>query len=74
MPIVDEYSRECLALEAERSITAKDVMATLDRLFNVRGEPAYTRSDNAPELIAKAIKHWLATSGVETLYIEPGAP
>jgi putative transposase len=74
MPIVDEYSRECLALEAERSITAKDVIATLDRLFNERGEPAYIRSDNGPEFIAKAIKHWLATSGVETLYIEPGAP
>jgi len=74
MPIVDEYSRECLALEAERSITAEDVIATLDRLFDERGEPAHIRSDNGPEFIAKAIKHWLATYGVETLYIEPGAP
>jgi transposase InsO family protein len=74
MPIVDEYSRECLALEAERSITAKDVIATLDRLFDERGEPTYIRSDNGPEFIAKAIKDWLAACGVETLYIEPGAP
>jgi putative transposase len=74
MPIVDEYSRECLALEAERSITAEDVIEILDRLFDERGEPAYIRSDNGPEFIGKAIKHWLATSGVETLYIEPGAP
>jgi transposase InsO family protein len=75
MPVVDEYSRECLALETtERSITAQDVLETLDRLFTERGEPAYIRSDNGPEFIAKAIKRWLAASGVETLYIEPGAP
>jgi putative transposase len=53
---------------------AEDVIATLDRLFDERGEPAYIRSDNGPEFIAKAIKHWLAASGVQTLYIEPGAP
>lgn len=74
MPIVDEYSRECLALEMERSITAEDVVEVLDRLFSERGEPAYIRSDNGPEFIAEAIKGWLAASGVETLYIEPGAP
>lgn len=74
MPIVDEYSRECLALEAERSITAEGVVETLDRLFTERGKPAYIRSDNGPEFIAEALKHWLATSGVKTLYIEPGAP
>ena len=74
MPIVDEYSRECLALEAEHSITAEDVVEALDKLFSERGEPAYIRSDNGPEFIAETIKHWLATSGVKTLYIEPGAP
>jgi putative transposase len=74
MPVVDEYSRECLALEVERSITAAEVVKTLNRLFAERGEPAYIRSDNGPEFIAKAIKRWLASSGVETLYIEPGAP
>ena len=74
MPVVDEYSRECLALETERSITAEDVVRTLDRLFTERGEPDYIRSDNGPEFIAGAIKRWLAASGVETLYIEPGAP
>jgi len=74
MPIVDEYGRECLALEMERSITAKDVVRTLDRLFTERGEPDYIRSDNGPEFIADAIRSWLAASGVETLYIEPGAP
>jgi putative transposase len=74
MPVVDEYSRECLALEAARSITAEDVLNTLAGLFMQRGEPDYIRSDNGPEFIAKALKKWLAASGVKTLYIEPGAP
>jgi putative transposase len=74
MPIVDEYSRECLALEMERSITAEDVVEVLDRLFTERGEPDYIRSDNGPEFIAEAVKRWLAACGVKTLYIEPGAP
>jgi putative transposase len=74
MPIVDEYSRECLALEVERSITAENVMEVLDRLFIERGEPVYIRSDNGPEFIAEVVKRWLAASGVGTLYIEPGAP
>jgi transposase InsO family protein len=74
MPIVDEYSRECLALQMERSITAEDVVKTLAHLFTERGEPAYIRSDNGPEFISEAIKRWLAACGVETLYIEPGAP
>ena len=74
MTIVEEYSRECLALETERSITAEDVVETLARLFAERGAPSFIRSDNGPEFIAKAVKRWLAASGVETLYIEPGAP
>ena len=74
MPIVDEYSRYCLALEVERSITAREVVETLDRLFTERGAPSFIRSDNGPEFIAKTLKRWLMASGVETLYIEPGAP
>jgi putative transposase len=74
MPIVDEYSRECLALEMERSITAEGVVEILNLLFTERGEPAYIRSDKGPEFIAETIKRWLAASGVKTLYIEPGAP
>ncbi len=74
MPVVDEYSRECLALEAERSITAEDVVEILDRLFTERGKPAYIRSDNGPEFIAAAVKRWLGACGVGTLYVEPGSP
>ena len=74
MPVVDEYTRECLSLEGQRSIKAQGVIGTLRRLFIERGEPAYIRSDNGPEFIAEALKEWLAISGVKTLYIEPGAP
>jgi putative transposase len=74
MPVVDEYSRECLALEVERSITSEEVVKTLDRLFAERGAPRFIRSDNGPEFIAQAVKRWLAASGVGTLYVEPGAP
>jgi putative transposase len=73
MPVVDEYSRECLSIEVERSITAEKVVKTLTALFARRGEPAFIRSDNGPEFIAKALKHWLEVSGVRTLYIEPYA-
>ncbi len=68
------YTRECLSIEVERSISAEDVVATLASLFRSRGEPTFIRSDNGPEFIAKAIKRWLEVSGVKTLYIEPGSP
>lgn len=74
MPVVDEYTRECLCIEVERGMTAEDVVSTLRYLFRVHGEPQYIRSDNGPEFIATAVKAWLAESGVKTLYIEPGSP
>src|SRR5215212_4532415 len=74
LAIVDEYTRECLSIEAERTITARAVVKVLAKLFEKRGEPAFIRSDNGPEFVAKVVKHWLEASGVETLYIEAGSP
>jgi transposase InsO family protein len=74
LPVVDEYTRECLTIEVQRSFTAEEVVATLQYLFELRGAPKYIRSDNGPEFIAKAVRDWLARSGVKTLYIEPGSP
>ncbi len=74
MPVVDEYSRECLSIDVERSITSEEVVDTLRRLFSERGAPEYIRSDNGPEFIAAALKRWLAACGVGTLYIDPGSP
>jgi putative transposase len=74
MPVVDEYTRECLSIDVERSITAEDVVEILASLFRRRGEPSFIRSDNGPEFVARAVKRWLEASGVQTLYIEPGSP
>jgi transposase InsO family protein len=74
LSIVDEYTRECLTLKVDRSITSKDVIDTLAELFAMRGAPQHIRSDNGPEFIAQAIRRWTEQLGIETLYIEPGAP
>lgn len=72
--LVDEYTRECLALEVARGMTAKAVNAVLAAVVRERGAPAHIRSDNGPEFIAKGVRAWMAGAGLETLYIEPGAP
>jgi len=74
LSIVDEHTRECLALVVARSITAETALDVLAELFRTRGVPEHLRSDNGPEFIAKALRQWLARVGVSTLYIEPGAP
>lgn len=74
LSIVDEYTRECLALEVGRSFKSGDVLDVLRELFVIRGVPEHIRSDNGPELIAHAIRGFLGQAKVHTLYIEPGAP
>ena len=72
--ITDEYTRECLALEVDRGITADRVLDILTSLFLTRGVPRHIRSDNGPEFIAKAIRRHGEAAGLEMLYIEPGSP
>ncbi len=74
LTILDEYTRESLSIDVERSITSIDVISTLEYLFSIRGVPSCIRSDNGSEFIAKAVKKWLSRNSVETLYIEPGSP
>jgi transposase InsO family protein len=74
LSVVDEFTRECLALEVQRSMTAGDVVDVLVELATLRGTPKHIRSDNGPEFIATAIRSWLGSAKVETLYIEPGSP
>ena len=74
LSIVDEFTRECLTLKVDRSITSEDVIDTLAELFAMRGVPRCIRSDNGPEFVAKEIQRWLKQLDVETLYIEPGSP
>lgn len=72
--VLDEFTRECLAIVVARRLTADDVLATLTTLFVERGVPAHLGSDNGPGLCAKVVLGWLHWVGVQTLFIEPGAP
>lgn len=72
--VIDEYTRECLAIRVERKLNSRDVLDTLGELFVHYGPPEHIRSDNGPEFIATALRDWLGRIGVKTLYIEPGSP
>ncbi len=72
--VIDEFTRECLAIEVARSFTARQVVEILRYLFAVRGVPKYIRSDNGPEFVAKELCKWLDQADVETLFIAPGSP
>jgi len=74
LTIIDEYSRECLAIDVDRRLSSEDVLERLTRLFTSRGVPDYTRSDNGGEFTANAVPQWLARLGVRALFIEPGSP
>jgi transposase InsO family protein len=74
LPVLDEFTRECLSLEVERSITGGEVIKTLERLVERHGIPEFIRSDNGPEFVANAVKKWIGQKGFKTLFIEPGSP
>jgi transposase InsO family protein len=74
LTVIDEFSRECLAIVTERRLNSRVVLDTLADLFLIHGPPEHIRSDNGPEFIAIALREWLAKIGVQTLYIEPGSP
>jgi len=74
LTVLDEYTRECLALKVDRRIRSQDVIDQLYYLFLFRGLPEHIRSDNGAEFTAKAIRNWLNNVGVKTLFIAPGSP
>ncbi len=74
LTVIDEYTRECLAIETARRLRHNDVLAVLADLFVKHGPPDHIRSDNGPEFIAKALRQWLKRVAVKTLYIQPGSP
>ena len=74
LTVIDEYTRECLAIEVQRSLNSQDVLDVLRDLFVQRGTPAYIRSDNGSEFTAHAVREWLQRVAVNTLFIEPGSP
>ena len=74
LTVIDEYTRECLAIRADRQIRSSDVIETLAELMMIRGVPDHIRSDNGPEFTARVVREWLGRVGARTLYIEPGSP
>ena len=74
LTVIDEFSRECLAIHVQRQIRSDDVLAVLAELFARHGPPEHIRSDNGGEFTATAVREWLGRIGVKTLYIEPGSP
>jgi len=74
LTVVDEYTRECLAIIVDRKLDSTHVLETLGELFVSRGPPEHIRSDNGPEFCAEAVKNWLGRLQVKTLFIEPGSP
>jgi len=74
LTLIDEFTRECLAIVVARQLGSDDVMEWLTRLFVQRAVPKYLRSDNGGEFTATAVRNWLGRIGVKTLYIEPGSP
>jgi transposase InsO family protein len=72
--LIDEYTRECLALRVARRLGSLQVIDTLADVMLVRGIPEHIRSDNGPEFIAEELRKWLGKLGTRTLYIAPGSP
>ena len=72
--IIDEFTRECMAIRIGRKLKSTDVIDVLSDLFILRGIPTHVRSDNGPEFIAQALRDWLAAVGSKTAYIMPGSP
>jgi putative transposase len=74
LTVVDEWTRECLAIEVGAPIHSGKVLEVLGKLMSVHGQPEYLRSDNGPEFVARQVKDGLKKSGVQTAYIEGGKP
>jgi len=74
LTLIDEYTRESLAIRVGRRLNSHDVIDTLAEAMVARGVPEHIRSDNGPEFIARKLRKWLAGLGTRPLYIEPGSP
>jgi transposase InsO family protein len=74
MTLIDEFTRKCLAIRGARRIKAIGVIETLADAMLFEGIPAFIRSDNGPEMVAKVLRQWLSGLGTKSLYIEPGSP
>jgi putative transposase len=74
LTLIDEYTRQCLAIEVGRSIRAVDAIRVLEQAIQNHGQPEHIRSDNGPEFIAGAIRDWMSQRQIKSVYINPGSP
>ena len=74
LTILDEHTRECHVLRADRALRAEDVLVWLQKAIEEHGAPEHLRSDNGPEFIAQAVQQWLRENQIKTIYIDPGSP
>ena len=74
LDVLDEYTRECLAIRVDRKLNSQNVLDVLTDLFIIRGFPEHIRSDNGPVFVAKSVRNWISAVGEKTAYIEPGSP
>jgi putative transposase len=74
LTVIDEYTRECPAIDVASGICSARVIEVLSKLVSVHGAPRYLRSDNGPEFVSKAILRWLTQANIDTAFIDPGKP
>ena len=74
MTLLDEYTRQSLAIQVERQRTASEVLAVLEKAMARYGVPGYIRSDSGPEFMAAKVQQWLSENQIKTIYIDPGSP
>jgi putative transposase len=74
LTVIDEFTRECLAIEVAGSLRSGRVIEVLSKLISVRGAPKFIRSDNGPEFVSRAVLRWLQDAGIDTAPIDPGKP
>ena len=74
LTVIDEFSRSCLSIKVERSLTSYDVRGELERLMTWHGAPSFIRCDNGPEFIAQILRKFVTDAAIKTLYIDPGSP
>ncbi len=74
LTVIDEFSRSCLSIKVERSLTSYDVRGELERLITLHGAPSFIRCDNGPEFIAQTLQKFVTDAAIKTLFIDPGSP
>jgi len=74
LPVIDEYTRECLAIDVAGSIRSARVIELLSKLVSTYGAPSYLRSENGPEFVSRAVLRWLTQANIDTAHIDPGKP